>query len=104
MFGNMMGDMAARQEEMKKKLAEITVEEKAGDGAIKILVNANREILNISIDKTKLASDDMEELEDLLLISLNRALGKAAEQEAAASQKMISDMMPPGLGNLFGGM
>lgn len=102
MFGNLMGDMEARKEEMKKKLDEIVVEEKAG--AISIKLNANREILNIAIDKSKLASDDMEELEDLLLISLNRALGKAAEQEAAETQKMISGMMPPGLGNLFGGM
>lgn len=104
MFGNMMGDMEARKEEMQKKLDEIVLEERAGDGAITIKVNANRKILNIAIDQSKLASDDMEELEDLLLISLNRALDKAAEQEAAETQKMISEMMPPGLGNLFGGM
>jgi len=99
-----MGNMEARKEEMRKKLSEFTVEEKAGDGAVVIKANANKEILNISIDKSKLASDDMEELEDLLLITMNRVLAKAGEKEAAEAQNMISSMLPPGMGNLFGGM
>jgi hypothetical protein len=36
---------------------------------------------------------------------VNRVLEKAAEQEAVESQKMMKDMMPPGLdglGGLFG--
>jgi DNA-binding protein YbaB len=102
MFGNLMGDMEARKEEMKIKLDAMTMEEQSGDGAVTIKANANKEILNISIDKSKLASDDMEELEDLLLICINRVLVKAGEKEAEEAQKMISDMMPPGLGNLFG--
>lgn len=102
MFGNLMGDMEARKEEMKKKLDDMTMEEQSGDGAVTIKANANKEILNITIDKSKLASDDMEELEDLLLICVNRVLEKAGEKEAEEAQKMISDMMPPGLGNLFG--
>lgn len=104
MFGNMMGDMEARKAEMAQKLSEITVEESAGDGAVIIKANANRKILNISIDKSKLASDDMEELEDLLLISFNRVIAKASEKEAEETQKMISNMLPPGMENLFGGM
>jgi len=58
--------------------------------------------LNISIDRSKLSSDDMEELEDLLLISINRVLEKAGAKEAEEAQKMINDMLPPGMGNLFG--
>ncbi|MGB1217073.1 MAG: YbaB/EbfC family nucleoid-associated protein [Saprospiraceae bacterium] len=101
MFGDMMGNMDAKKKEMAEKLSAMIVEESAG--AIKIEANANREILNISIDKSKLDSDDMEELEDLLLIAINRVLAKAAEKEAAEAQNMINDMLPPGLGNLFGG-
>lgn len=102
MFGDLMGNMEARKEEMKQKLDAMTIEEQTG--AVTIKANANKEILNISIDKSKLASDDMEELEDLLLICINRVIEKAGEKEAEEAQKMISDMMPPGLGNLFGGM
>ncbi len=104
MFGNLMGDMEARKEEMKKKLAEIKVNETSNGGAIFIEANANKEILNISIDKSKLNSDDIEELEDLLLVSLNKVLEKASAKEAEEAQNMISDLLPPGMGNLFGGL
>jgi DNA-binding protein YbaB len=57
----------------------------------------NRTDIKISSD---LKFNDYEELEDLLLIAVNRAITKAAEIEAAESQKMISEMLPPGFGNL----
>ena len=47
----------------------------------------------------------MDQLEDYLIEAMNRVLAKAAEQEAIESEKMMKDMMPPGLGglgNLFG--
>jgi DNA-binding protein YbaB len=104
MFGNMMGDMDARKEEMQKKLASISLKEVGGDGAVVVEADATRRLLNISIDRSKMASDDAEELEDLLLITINRVMDKAAEKEAEEAQKMIQEMLPPGLGNLFGGL
>lgn len=100
-----MGDMQEKQKAMKEKLATITVEAEAGNGAVKIKANANKEILNISINKEDLQTDDMEELEDLLLIAVNEVLAKAMEKEQSETQDMIKDMLPPGmggLGNLFG--
>lgn len=104
MFGDLLGGMQEKQEAIQKKLAVKTVSSEAGDGAVKIEANALRQILNISINKEKLASDDPEELEDLLLTAINRALEQAAEIEAAESKNMISDILPPGLGNMFGNM
>ena len=40
-----MGNMEERQKELKSKLAEMIVEAEAGDGAIKVMANANREIV-----------------------------------------------------------
>ncbi len=105
MFGDLMGDMQEKQKAMKEKLATITVNAEAGNGAVKVSANANKEILNISIDKEALETGEMEELEDLLLIAINEALAKAMEKEQAETQNMIKDMLPPGmggLGNLFG--
>ena len=95
-----MGNMEERQKELKSKLAEITVEAEAGDGAIKVTANANREIVNISIDKSRLDWDDHEQVEDLMMVAINRALEKALEKEAAESENLIRDMMPPGFGGL----
>ena len=100
MFGDLMGNMQEKQAQMKKQLAVIIVEAEAGDGAIKVSANANREITNISIDKNKLDWEDKEQVEDLLLVALNRALEMAAQKEAEETQKMISNMLPPGMGDL----
>ncbi len=100
----MFGDMQAKQAEMQKKLAEIKVEGDAGDGKVKVTATANRQISDIKIDPNFKYSD-IEELEDLVLIAVNRAIAKAAEVEQTEAQKMLNDMLPPGLGglgNLFG--
>ena len=102
MFGDLMGNMEERQKELKLKLAEITVEADAGDGAVKVTANANREIVNISINKEGLDWEDQEEVEDLVMVAVNRALELAAEKEAAETQNLLKDMLPPGMPDLFG--
>ncbi len=102
MFGDMLGNMEEKQAEMKKKLAEMSVNSESGDGAVKITANANREITNISIDSEKLDLSDLEQLEDLMMVAINRALELAAEKEAEESQSLIKDMLPPGLDGLSG--
>lgn len=100
MFGDLLNNMQNQQEELQKQLAEIMIDTEADGGKIKIRTNAKRELINISIDKSLLEGGDPEELEDLLLVAINRALEQAAEKEAAESQRLMKDMLPPGLGNL----
>jgi DNA-binding protein YbaB len=104
MFGDILGNMEEKQNAMKEKLSTIILTEEA-DGSIQVTANANREITNISIKKEAIDLEDMDQLEDLLMGAINRVLEKAVEQEAIESQKMMKDMMPPGLdglGDLFG--
>lgn len=100
MFGDLLGNMEEKQKAMKEKLNTIILTEEIEDGAIKVSANANREITNISITREAINIEDSEQLEDLLIEVVNRVLVKAAEQEAIESQKMMKDMMPPGLGGL----
>ena len=102
MFGDLLGNMEEKQQEMKEKLSAIQVEAEAGDGAIQVTATAAREITNLSIDKSVLDLEDTEQLEDLLLVAINRALEKATVKEAEESQKLMRDMLPPGFGGLFG--
>lgn len=99
----MFGQMEEQQKALREQLQNITIEAEAGDGAIKITANAAREITNIKVDPTLMDPEDPEQLEDLLLVAINRALEKAATKEAAESQKLISNMLPPGMEGLFGG-
>ncbi|MBI1227836.1 MAG: YbaB/EbfC family nucleoid-associated protein [Bacteroidetes bacterium] len=102
MFGDLFGNIQQQQEEMRKKLAEISVTAEAGSGAVTVTANANREILDIKIDKSKLDWEDLEEVQDVILTAVNNALEKAMVKEQAESQKLISQMMPPGMSGLFG--
>lgn len=97
-----MANMEEQQKAMKEKLSQIQLNAESGDGAVKVTVNANREVVNISINPQIVEEGDMEQVEDLLLVALNRALTLAAEAEAEESQKLIQNMLPPGLGNLGG--
>ena len=87
---------------MRKKLADITVTADAGSGAVKVTANANREILDVTIDKSKLDWDDLEQVQDLVLTAVNNALEKAMVKEQAETQKLLSQMIPPGMSGLFG--
>lgn len=100
MFGDLFGNVEQQQKDLQEKLAKVEVNGEAGDGAIKVTADANQKILNISIDKEKLNWEDSEEVEDLLLIAINRTLEKAAKTQAEESQKLIQNMMPPGMGGL----
>ena len=70
--------------------------------AVIVTANANKEILNIHIDHNKITLNDVEELEDLILIAVNRVLEKAGIEQEKASKSLMNEMLPPGLGGLFG--
>ncbi len=101
MFGDLFGNVEQQQAEMRKKLAEVTVT--AEVGGVTITANANREILDVQFDKSKLDWEDVEQVQDLVLAAVNNALEKAMVEEQAETQKLISQMMPPGMSGLFGG-
>jgi nucleoid-associated protein EbfC len=98
----MFGNMEEMQKEMKAKLAAITVTGEAGDGAVVVTANANREVINISLDPEKLDMEDKEQLEDLLMVATNRALEQAAAQEQEEAQGMLNNILPGGLSGLGG--
>lgn len=98
MLGDMMKNMQEQQEQMQEQLKAIPVE--INKHGIHIKANAAREILNISIDNELLT--DKDQLEDMLIITLNELQSAITSQEAQASQKLMNDMLPGGLGSLFG--
>ena len=94
MFGdmmNMMGKLKETQkkvEETKKRLDSILIDEASNDGKLKITLTANRTIKNIDIDEELLG--DKEQLEDYLILTLNKAIENATkvnETELAAVAK-----------------
>ena len=94
MFGDLMGMMGKFKEtqekvkQTKERLNTVTLREESSDGLLGITLTANREIKEITIDEQLL--NDKEQLEDYLIITLNKAIEKASkiqEQELAAVAK-----------------
>ena len=100
MLDNMLQNADGIQAEMIAELKAIVVKEEIN--GISIEANAAREIKNISISDDLLSKENKEQLEDFLVIGLNKVLNQIAEKEKEQSQKLIEKMMPGGFGNLFG--
>jgi nucleoid-associated protein EbfC len=100
MFGDLLGNMQKQQEDLKKVLSETIISEKSNDGLVSIECTATREIKNITIDVSLLNKDGKDQLEDQLVVTINKALEQAAIKEAAEAQKLLQNVMPPGLGGL----
>jgi len=96
----MFGDMEEKQKQLQIKLSGMTVESEAGDGKVKVVVSATREVRNVSIDPSLMEDGDVEQIEDFVILAINKALVKAAELEAQEAQNLLKDMLPPGMGGL----
>jgi DNA-binding protein YbaB len=90
-LSGMMNKLKEAQQEIEKtktRLNSVFIEETSTDNKIKITLTANSVIKNISIDSSLLS--DAEELEDFLILTLNKALAKASkinEDEMATAAK-----------------
>lgn len=93
---NKLQEAQQQMNEGKQKLANKTIDGDAGDGAVKVTVTGNREVKMISIDNQLLSPERKEELEDLLITALNRALQNA--------EQMWEEEMKGLAGNMLGGM
>jgi DNA-binding YbaB/EbfC family protein len=107
MFGDIIGMMGKLKEtqqkieETKKRLDTVFIDQMSNDCLLKITLNANRKITAITIDATLL--EDKEQLEDYLLLTLNKAIEKATNVNEAELAAVAKDGMPtiPGMDGLF---
>lgn len=103
MFGDLMGMMGKIQEaqkkmeETKKRLDTVLVDEQSSDGLLKVTLTANRQIRSITIDDALL--EDKDQLEDYLVLTLNKALDKAGAVSEAELGAVAKEGMPniPGM-------
>jgi len=103
MFGDLMGMMGKIKEAQKKveatkeRLNTVMIDEESSDGLLKVTLTANREIKSISVDDSLL--DDKEQLEDYLLLTINKAIEKATKVNEAELAAVAKEGMPniPGM-------
>ncbi len=107
MFGDMMGMMGKLKETQekiaatKKRLDTVYLKENSSDGLLSVSITANRVIKEIKIDDGLLS--DKEQLEDYLILTLNKAIEKATNVNEAELAAVAKEGMPniPGMDSLF---
>lgn len=103
-MGNMAGmmkkvqklqaDMAVMQEELKKKTLDVS----AGGGAVKVVINGEKQIQSLKIDPAAVDPEDVEMLEDLISAAVNEAVKKVDDMMASEMGKLTGGLnLPPGM-------
>ena len=103
MFGDIMGMMGKLKEtqqkieDTKKRLDTVLIDEQSNDGLLKVTLNANRTVKSVVIDDSLL--QDKEQLEDYLVLVMNKAIEKATSVNEAELGAVAKEGMPniPGL-------
>jgi nucleoid-associated protein EbfC len=90
--------------EAKQRLDNITVIGTAEGGKITVTANANKAVKSIAIDEAFFKEADREEIEELLVVALNKAFEQAENISQSEMAAMTKEMFGGlgGLGNLFG--
>ena len=103
MFGDMMGLMGKLQEakvkaeETKERLKTVLIDESSSDNLLKLTVTASGRLKEIAIDDSLL--EDKEQLEDYLILTINKALEKAQNIHDTEMAAVAKEGMPdiPGM-------
>jgi len=102
-INNIMQKAQEMQEELEKKQEELAgkeVEATAGGGMVKVVMNGNQEVVDISIEKEVVDPEDTEMLEDLILAAVNNAKEKAEEMKQEEMGDIAGGMDLPNIPGL----
>jgi DNA-binding protein YbaB len=100
----MMGKLKATQqriEETKNRLDTVLIDEQSTDGQFKITLTANSKVKSVEISESLL--EDKDQLEDYIIVVMNKALEKAIKVNQAELDAVTKVDMPmiPGMEDLF---
>ncbi len=102
MFGDLMGMMGKLKEaqkkieETKKRLDTVLIDEQSSDGLLKVTITANRTIKSIEVSDELL--QDKEQLEDYLVLTMNKAI----ERATAINETELGAVAKEGMPNIPG--
>ena len=90
----MQNEMKKMQDELKRRTVEVT----AGGGAVKIIMNGDKQVQSLVIDPAAVDPEDVEMLQDLISAAVNEAIKKVDDMMASEMGKLTSGLgLPPGM-------
>lgn len=97
MFGNMVSKLKEAQnlmEETKTRMESVYVDSEVDNGNVKVVINVNKKIKDISINYCLLSVSEKEKLEILIASAMNKAMEKADKIFEAEMQGMTKGLFP----------
>ncbi len=99
-IGGLMKSMQAMQmkvAETQKKMETLTADGQSGGGLVKLSLQGENKLSDISIDKSLLVPDDVEILEDLIKAAFEDARKKLDENRKGMEKDLMGGLnLPPG--------
>ena len=71
--------MQRQMAEMQEEFASKTLESSSGGGAVKVVINGEKQILELKISQDVVDPDDVEMLQDLVMTAVNEAIRQMEE-------------------------
>jgi DNA-binding YbaB/EbfC family protein len=99
MFGK-LAEAQKKAEEIKQRLAGVTVQGQAASGDVTITMDGNKKVKNVIIETALMLPERKADLQKYLCLAIEDAINKA-EMVSANEMKSLMGMMP-GLSGLFG--
>ena len=97
MFGNMVSKLKEAQnlmEETKTRMESVYVDSEVDNGNVKVVINVNKKIKDISINDCLLSVSEKDKLEKLIASAMNIAMEKADKIFEAEMQGMTKGLFP----------
>ena len=98
---NIMSQMAAMQEQMKTAQADLENEfttVSTGGGAIEITISGHQRVKSIKLDPEILDPDDVDMVQDMLLVAINKAIEESQTLSAGRMEGITGGLGLDGLG------
>ena len=89
--------MQREMAEMQEGLADKTLETSSGGGAVKVVVNGEKKLIDLQISPDAVDPEDVEMLQDLIMSAVNEALRQMDESINSQMSKFTGGMNLPGL-------
>jgi DNA-binding YbaB/EbfC family protein len=87
----------AKMDKVQNELKSQTFTGKAGGDVVKIMINGDYEILEVSIDKEIVDPDDVEMLQDLITAAFNDALSQVKDKNNEMMSQLMGNFTIPGM-------
>ncbi len=100
-MSKMMKQLQKAQAEMSRKQEEIaskTIESSSGGGAVRVVVDGQKNLVSLDIDPEAISEDNREMLQDMIIVAVNEAFQRVDEMVSSEMQKVTGGIdLPPGM-------